>query len=149
MSNGVTFFFLFEENFQEIKHVQTSTILRKSSLTFTPSIPLSTFFFFFTSKLLNLVQFSCSVMSNSWRPHELQYARLPCPSPTPRVHPNPCLLSRWCYPTISSSVVPFSSCSQSFPASRSFPMSQLFSSGGQSIWVSALISVLPMSTKLL
>ena len=147
MSNGVTFFFLFEENFQEIKHVQTSTILRKSSLTFTPSIPLSTFFFFFTSKLLYLVQFSCSVMSNSWRPHELQYARLPCPSPTPRVHPNPCLLSRWCYPTISSSVVPFSSCPQSFPASGSFQMSQLFTSGGQSIGVSASTSVLPMNTQ--
>ena len=72
---------------------------------------------------------------------------LPCPSPTPGVHPNPCALSRWCHPTISSSVVPFSSCPQSFPASRSFPMSQLFTSGGQSIGVSASTSVLPMNTQ--
>ena len=76
----------------------------------------------------------------------LQHARPPCPSPTPRVHPNPCPLSRWCHPTISSSVVPFSSCAQSFPASRSFQMSQLFISGGQSIGVSASTSVLPMNT---
>ena len=90
------------------------------------------------------VQFSCSVVSNSLRPHELQDARPPCPSPTPRVHPNPCPLSRWCHPTISSSVVPFSSCPQSFPASGSFQMSQLFTSGGQSSGVSASTSVLPM-----
>ena len=76
-------------------------------------------------------------MSNSLRPHEAQQARPPCPSPTPRVHPNPCPLSPWCHPTISSSVVPFSSCPQSFPASGSFPMSQLFESGGQSTVVSA------------
>ena len=72
--------------------------------------------------------------------------RPPCPSPTPRVHPNPCLLSQWCHPTISSSVIPFSSCPQSFPASGSFQMSQLFASGGQSIGVSAS-SVLPMNTQ--
>ena len=77
------------------------------------------------------VQFSCSVVSDSLRPHGLQHARLPC-SPTPRVHPNPRPLSQWCHPTISSSVVPFSSCLQSFPASGSFPMSQFFASGGQS-----------------
>ena len=94
-----------------------------------------------------LDQFSCSVMSNSLQPHELQHARPPCPSPTPRVHPNPCPLSRWYHPTISSSVVPFSSCPQSFPASGSFPMSQLFASGGQSIGVSASTSVLPMNTQ--
>ena len=76
-------------------------------------------------------------MSDSLRPHEPQHARPPCPSPTPRVYPNPCPSSRWCHPTISSSVVLFSSCPQSFPASGSFPMSQLFSSGGQSIRVSA------------
>ena len=74
-------------------------------------------------------------------------ARPPCPSPTPRVYPNPCPLSQWCHPTISSSVVPFSSCPQSFPASRSFQMSQLFASGGQSIGVSALASVLPKNTQ--
>ena len=69
------------------------------------------------------VQFSCSVMSNSLQPHEPQHARPPCPSPTPRVHPNPCPLCQWCHPTISSSVIPFSSCPQSFPASGSFQMS--------------------------
>ena len=79
--------------------------------------------------------------------HEPQHARPPCPSPTPGVHPNPCPLSRWCHPTISSSVVPFSSCPQSFPASRSFQMSQLFTTGGQSIGVSASTSVLPMNTQ--
>ena len=81
------------------------------------------------------------------RPHELQHARPPCLSPTPGVHPNPCPLSRWCHPTISSSVVPFSSCPQSFPASGSFQMSQFFTSGGQSIGVSASTSVLPMNTQ--
>ena len=93
------------------------------------------------------VQFSRSVMSNSLRPHGLQYARPPCPSPTPRVHPNPCPLCPWCHPTISSSVVPFSSCPQSFPASGSFQMSQLFISGGQSIGVSASTSVPPVNTQ--
>ena len=76
------------------------------------------------------VQFSCLVMSNSLWPHEPQHSRPPCPSPTPGVHPNPCPLSRWCHPTISSSVITFSSCLESFPASGSFPVSQLFSSGG-------------------
>ena len=93
------------------------------------------------------VQFSRSVVSDSLRPHESQYARPPCPSPTPRVHPNPCPLSRWYHPTISSSVVPFSSCPQSFPASGSFEMSQPFTSGGQSIRVSASKSVPPMNTQ--
>ena len=93
------------------------------------------------------LQFSRSVVSDSLRPHELQHPRSPCPSPTPRVHPNPCPLSWWCHPTISSSVFPFSSCPQSFPESRSFQMNQLFSSGGQSIGVSASASVLPMNTQ--
>ena len=91
-------------------------------------------------------QFSRSVVSDSLRPHEPQHARPPCPSPTPRVPPNPCPWSRWCHPTISSSVVPFSSFPQSFRASGSSPMSQLFASGGQSIGVSAS-SVLPMNTQ--
>ena len=86
---------------------------------------------------ISLVQFSRSVMSDSLWPHEPQYARPPCPSPTPRVHPNPCPLSQWCHPTISSSVVPFSSCPQSFPALGSFQKSQFFASGGQSTGVSA------------
>jgi len=92
-------------------------------------------------------QFSRSVVSDSLWPHEPQHARPPCPSPTPGVHPNPRPLSRWCHPTISSSVVPFSSCPQSYPASGSFQMSQLFASGGQSIGVSASTSVLPMNTQ--
>ena len=93
------------------------------------------------------VQFSCSVMSDSLRPRALQHARPPCPSPIPRVHPNPCPLSQWCHPIISSSVIPFSSCPQSFPASGSFQMSQLFTSGGKSTGVSASTSVLPMNTQ--
>ena len=93
------------------------------------------------------VQLSHSVVSDSLRPHELQHARPPCPSPTPRVHPNSCPSSRWCHPAISSSVIPFSSCPQSLPASKSFPMSQLFAWGGQSIGVSALTSVLPKNTQ--
>ena len=80
-------------------------------------------------------------------PWTTQHTRPPCPSPTPRVHPNPCLLSQWCHPTISSSVVLFSSCRQSFPASGSFQMSQFFASGGQSIGVSPWTSVLPMNTQ--
>ena len=95
----------------------------------------------------SLVQFSHSVVSGYLRPHELQHSRPPCPSPTPGVHLNPCPLSQWCHPTISSFVVPFSSCPQSFPASGSFQMSQLFSSGGQSIGVSFSASVLPMNTQ--
>ena len=83
------------------------------------------------------VQFSHSVVSDSLQPHAPQHARPPCPSPTPGGYPNSCLVSRWCPPTISSSVVPFSSCPQSFPASRSFQMSPLFTSSGQSIAVSA------------
>ena len=93
------------------------------------------------------VQFSSSIVSNSLRPHEPQNARPLCLSPTPGVHPNPCPLSWWCHPTILSSVVPFSSFPQSFPASGSFPMSQLFAWGGQSIGVSASTSVLPMNTQ--
>ena len=86
-------------------------------------------------------------MSDSLRPHESQHARPPCPSPTPRVHSNSCPLSQWCHPAISSSVVPFSSCPQSLPASESFPMSQLFEWGGQSTGISALASVLPVNTQ--
>ena len=99
------------------------------------------------SQIVSSVQFSLSVVSDSLPPHELQHARLPCPSPTPGVYPNPCALSRWCHPTISSSVIPFSSCPQSFPASESFQMSQLFASSGQSTWVSASTSVLPMNAQ--
>ena len=94
--------------------------------------------------ILSLVQFSSSVMSNSLQSQGLQHTRPPCPSPTPGVCSNSCPLTRWCHPTISSSVVLFSSCLQSFPASGSFPMSQFFPSGGQRTGVSASASVLPM-----
>ena len=94
---------------------------------------------------ISSVQFSCSVMSDSLWPQGLQHTRLPCPSSTPGACSNPCPLSRWCHPTISSSVIPFSSCLQSFPVSGSFPMSQFFASGGQSIRASASASVLPMN----
>ena len=93
------------------------------------------------------VQFSHSVVSDSLRPHELQHSRPPCLSPTPRVYPNSCPLSRWCHPIISSSVVPFSSCPQPFPASGSFPMSQFFTSGGQCTGVSDSSSVFQMNTQ--
>ena len=93
----------------------------------------------------DLVQFSHSVVSDSLWPHGLQHTRLPCPSPTRVACSNSCLSNQWCHPTMSSSVVPFSSCFQSFPASGSFPMSQFFTSGGQSIGVSASASVLPVN----
>ena len=107
---------------------------------------MNMFLFYFENKILSCplfkivtssVQFSCSVVSNSLRPHESQHARPPCPSPTPGVHSNSCLSSWWCHPAISSSVVLFSSCPQSLPASGSFPMSQLFAWGGQSTGVPA------------
>ena len=102
---------------------------------------------FLSSKIISSVQFSRSVVSDSLRPHESQHARPPCQSPTPGVHSNPCASSQWCPLAISSSVFPFSSCPQSLPASESFPMSQLFTWGGQSIGVSALASVLPKNTQ--
>ena len=99
----------------------------------------------FSNLLYSSVQLSRSVVSDSLWPHELQHARPPCPSPTPGVHPNPCPLSWWYHSNISSSVIPFSSCPQSLPASGSFPVSQLFAWGGQSTGVSASASVLPMN----
>ena len=109
--------------------------------------------YIFLSPLLNLfcfcfssVHFSLSVMSDSLWLHESQHVRLPCPSPTPGIHSNSCPSSRWCHPAISSSVIPLSSCPQSHPASESFPVSQLFASGGQSIGVLASASVLLMNT---
>ena len=96
---------------------------------------------------INWVQFSPSVVFNSLQPHKSQHARPPCPSPTPRVHPDSCPSSQWCHPAILSSVIPFSSCPQSLPASGSFPMSQLFAWGDQSTGVSALASFLPKNTQ--
>ena len=104
------------------------------------SLVISTFMF-------SSVQFSHSVMSDSLQTHESQHARPPCPSPTPGVHSNSRPSSRWWHPAISSSVIPFSSCPQSLPASESFPMSQLFTRGGQSTGVSALASFLPKNTQ--
>ena len=101
----------------------------------------------FPGSPVSSVQFSCSVVSNSLRPHGLQHARPPGPSPTPGVHPDSRPLSPWCHPAISSLVVPFSSCPQSLPASESFPMSQLFSWGGQSTGASALASLLPKKSQ--
>ena len=105
-------------------------------------------FIFYCGKFwFSSVQFSHSVVSHSLRPPELQHARPPCPSPTPGVYPHSWPSSRWCHPAISSSVIPFSSCPQALPASGSFPMSQLFASGGQSIGVSASALVLPMNSQ--
>ena len=100
---------------------------------------------FSDSLRLLLLLLSCSVMSCSLHPHRLQHASLPCPSPTPRACSNSGPLSRWCHPAISSSVISFSSCPQSFPASGSFPMSRIFASCAQSIGASASASVLPMN----
>ena len=105
------------------------------------------YYLFFRQYNWGTVQFSHSVVSDSLWPHGLQHASPPCLSPTPGVHSNSCLLSWWCHPTILPSVIPFSSHLQSFPASGSFPMSQYFESGGQSIGVSALVSVLPVNTQ--
>ena len=96
---------------------------------------------------ISSVESSRSFVSDSLQPHKLQHSRPPSPSPTPGVYPNSCPLSQWCHPTISSSVIPFSSCPQSFPASGSFQMSQLFTSGGKTIGVSASTSVIPTNTQ--
>ena len=108
---------------------------------------LHTVAFFWIMKLESSVQFSRSLMYNSSRHHELQHTRPPCPSPTPRVYPNPCPSGWWWHPAIPSSVVSFSSCPQSLPALGSFPMSQLFTWGSQTPGVSASTSVLPMNTQ--
>ena len=100
-----------------------------------------------TLMTVSSLQFSRSVVSNSLRLHEPRHSRPPCPSPTPGVYPNPCLLSQWCRPTISSFAILFSSCPQSFPASGSFQISQVFTAGGQRIGVSGSASVLPMNTQ--
>ena len=116
-------------------HIRRTTVFKISSDT---TIQFSSFHF-------SSVQFSCSVMSNSLWPRGLQHARPPCPSPTPRVYSDSCPPCQWCHPAISSSVVPFSSCPQSLPASGSFPMSQLFKSSSQRIAVSVSTSVFPMN----
>ena len=128
----------------KIKGYSTSVSIKKMLVKTTNSkFALVTF----SSVQFSSVQFSHSVVSGSLQPHELQHARPPCPSPTPRVYPNSCPSSWWCHPAISSSVVPFSACPQSLPASESFPMNQLFAWGGQSTGVSALASVLPKKSQ--
>ena len=118
---------------------------RDSSLPGQSKLPLVVGWAFQLQISQSLSQFSRSVMSDSSRPHGLQHTRPPCPSPTPRVYSNSCPLNRWCHPTISSSIIPFSSRLQSFPVSGSFQMSQFFTWGGRSIGVSASTSVLPMN----
>ena len=141
--------FLLWHTFSQIKNLltkeynQISMVYQQYFNTALASLSLRIFFTFSWGS----VQFSCSVMSDSLQPHELQHARPPCPSPIPRVHSNSCPSSRWCNPAISSSVVPFSSCPQSLPALKSLSMSQLFAWGGQSIGVSALASFLPKNTQ--
>ena len=115
------------------------------SLYWNDTFKISSGFLLVKMIILCSVQFSHSVVSNCLRPHGLQHTRPPCPSPPPRVYSHSCSSCRWCHPTISSSVVPFSSCSQSFPASGFFPISQFFTSGDRSIGVSALASVLLMN----
>ena len=130
-------------NYHNLFQIGTNLIPAKYRI-FAPIIPHS-----LSPLCFAMYQFSSvhSVVSNSLWPHEPQHARPPFPSPTPGVHPNPCPSSQWCHPAILSSVILFSSCPQSLPASGSFPMSQLFAWGGQSIGVSALASVLPMNTQ--
>ena len=147
-----------ERKAEKLKHVSqmsgySSRVSEQSSQWMTASF-LSWVIFSYKQQLVPCslkyglsVQFSSSVVSDSLWPHEPQNARPPYPSPTPGVHPNPLPLNQWCHPTISFSVVPFSSFPQSFPASGSFQMSQLFTSGGQSIGVSASTSVLPVNTQ--
>ena len=122
-----------------------------SSVIWDISLPPTPYSHLVSSRSIDLkassVQFSHSVVSDSLQPHEQQHAKPPCPLPAPRVHPNPSPLNRWCHPTISSSVVPFSSCPQSLPASESFSMSQLFAWRGQSTRVSALASLLPKKSR--
>ena len=133
----------------QIRHFHYHSLVFKNAFDILKGLGVYEHFVLPSSKPKNLnkisVQFSCSGMSDSSWPYRLQHARPPCPSPTPGAYSNLCPLSQWCQPTISSSVVPFSSCLQFFPASGSFQMSKLSASGSQSIGVSASASVLPMN----
>ena len=140
------FFYLFSHLFGQFS-ISVLALNMRISLNLVLNLHSFSTFYSQTTQTNSSVKFSRSVVSNSLQPHEPQRARPPCPSPTPGVYPNSCSLSQWYHPTISSSVVPFSSCPQSFPASGFFQVSQLFASGGQSIGVSASTSVLPMNTQ--
>ena len=140
-SGSFSMSWLFTSDGQRIEASASASVLPMN-------IQRSLFFFFLSNfSAFSSAQLSCSVLSNCLQPHESQQARPPCPSPTPGVHSNSRPWSRWCHPAISSSVIPFSSCPQSLPASASFPMSQLFAWGGQSIGVSVSASFLPMNTQ--
>ena len=145
----ITLNFSVRQFFQTRLLLQTNTFLFLIAPELTRSLPAGNTFLTKISKWLTFssVQLSRSVVSNSLRPHELQHTRPPCPSPTPGVHSDLCPSSQWCHPDISSSVVPFSSCPQSLPTSESFPMSQLFTWGGQSTGVSAFASCLPKKSQ--
>ena len=139
---------LFTDKVTKFPHKVMKSPVKRESFLFFVSNSLHNWIFQYNKAFILAVwisvYFSHSVVSNSLRPHEPKHARPPCPSSTPGVHPNPCPLSGRCHATISSSVVPCSSCPQSFPASGSFPVSQLFASGAQSIGVSPSASVLPI-----
>ena len=132
---------------QQGSFTEITSLIWKLTLVYLMSSVMKKNFPYFTNHSKPLSQFSHSVVSDSLRPHEPQHTVPPCPSPTAGVYPDPCPLSQWCHPAISSSVIPFSSCPQSVPASGSFPMSQLFASGGKSTGVSPSTSVLPMNTQ--
>ena len=134
-------------NVTEFGNTKVSTLFFFFSFFLVGGSVIHFIFFNFFNWSISSVQFSYSVVSDSLRPHEPQHTRPPCPSPTPRAYPNSCSLSRWGHLTISSSVVPFSSCLQYFPTSGSFQRSQLFVLGGQSIGVSASASALPINTQ--
>ena len=139
--------FLFLCTIWKSAYISAATSPSRISLSLQLTISSQGLFVGWTGVPLHSVQFSRSVMSNSLQPHESQHARPPCPSPTPGVHSDLSPSSWWCHPAISSSVVPFSSCPRSLPASESFPMSQLFTWGGQRIGVSALASFIPKNTQ--
>ena len=156
LGGNIPMYWVYEILREELKHISHQTTEKKisSRINFTfiypgfeKNIASKSALSYCLAQSLSSVQFSRSVVSDSLWPHELQHARTPCPSPTPGVHSDSCPSSQWCHPAISSSVVPFSSCPQSLPASGSFQMSQLFAWGGQSIGASASASVLPMNTQ--
>ena len=141
LANGTQVYIRYKDTYKNMKYTYMYNI--KNNASRTSGVYLKNIRLFQFSS----IQFSRSVMFDSLRPQELQHVRPPCPSPTPRVHPNSCPLSQWCHPAISSSVIPFSSFPQCLPASESFPMSQIFAWSGQSIGVSASASFPPKKSQ--